>query len=314
VYEQIARNKRRSVTYIGAFVVVWLGIGALVGWLAATMIGSRPGSASAVPADIAAGVVIAAVLALAAVAFTLHSGARLVLSIAGARPADPQGDRELCDLVEALAIGDGLPMPAVYVVDDRSPNAFATGISPAHASVAVTSGLLAVMDREELEGVLGHELSHIKDYDTRLLLVVTTLIGMAGLLASVIWRSTFFARVRGRNAGQAFVLVFIAGALLAVVGFVVGPVIRLALSRSRESLADASSVELTRNPAGLIRALRTLAANDVPLARANHATAAMCIDDPLQHHEGWIHRLYDTHPPIADRIAALERMAQDLSV
>jgi heat shock protein HtpX len=314
VYEQIARNKRRSVTYIGAFVAVWLGIGTLVGWLAGTMIGSRPGSASAVPADIAAGAVIAAVLALAAVAFTLHSGARLVLSMAGARPADPQHYRELCDLVEALAIGDGLPMPAVYVVDDQSPNAFATGISPAHASVAVTSGLLAVMDREELEGVLGHELSHIKDYDTRLLLVVTTLIGMAGLLASVIWRSAFFARVRGRNAGQAFALIFIAGALLALVGFVVGPVIRLALSRSRESLADASSVELTRNPAGLIRALRTLAASDLPLARANHATAAMCIDDPLQHHEGWIHRLYDTHPPIADRIAALERMAQGLSV
>ena len=170
------------------------------------------------------------------------------------------------------------------------------------------------MDREELEGVLGHELSHIKDYDTRLLLVVTTLIGMAGLLASAIWRGAFFARVRGRNAGQAVALIFIAGALLAVVGFVVGPVIRLALSRSRESLADASSVDLTRNPAGQIRALRTLAANDVPLARANHATAAMCIDDPLQHHEGWIHRLYDTHPPIADRIAALERIAQGLSV
>lgn len=211
-------------------------------------------------------------------------------------------------------MGTGLPTPAVYVIEDTSPNAFATGISPAHAAVTVTTGLLAVMDREELEGVLGHELSHIKNYDTRLLLIVTTLLGMAGLAASLVWRSAFFMRGRGRNGQQLLLVVLAAGALLAVIGFVVGPIIRLALSRRRESLADASSVELTRNPAGLIRALKTLQTNDVPLKKLNHATAAMCIDDPLQHHQGRIHRLFDTHPPIADRIATLERTAQGLSV
>jgi heat shock protein HtpX len=200
-------------------------------------------------------------------------------------------------------------MPAVYVVHDESPNAFATGMSPQHAAVTVTTGLLAVMDREELEGVLGHELSHIKNYDTRLLLIITTLIGMAGLLASMLWRSAFFVRGRGRDGNQLTMLVIVAGALLAVVGFVLGPLVRLALSRRRESLADASCVELVRNPVGLLRALRTLQANDVPLARTNHATAAMCIDDPLQHHPGALHRLFDTHPPIAERIAALEQMA-----
>ena len=246
--------------------------------------------------------------------FTLRSGTRLVLTLAGAKPADPVRHAQLYNLVQALAIGDGLPTPAVYVVDDPSPNAFATGISPSRAAVTVTSGLLAVMDREELEGVLGHELSHIKNYDTRLLLIVTTLIGMAGLLASLAWRSAFFTRGRGRDANQATLVIMAAGLLLAVVGFLVGPIIRLALSRRRESLADASSVELTRNPAGLIRALRTLQTNDLPLARTNHATAAMCIDDPLQHHEGTVHRLFDTHPPIADRIAVLEQMAQGLSV
>jgi heat shock protein HtpX len=314
MYQEIARNKRRTVGYIGVFIVIWLGVGALIGWLAAATLGRTPGSPEPVRADIITGGVVAAILAVIAIAYTFRSGSRLVLSLAGAQLADPKQYPQLVNLVQALALGDGLPMPAVYVVDDASPNAFATGVSPSRAAVTVTSGLLAVMDREQLEGVLGHEISHIKNYDTRLLLIVTTLLGMAGLAASVIWRSAFFIRGRGRIGQQIVILVFAAGALLAIVGFVVGPLIRLALSRRRESLADASSVELTRNPAGLIRALRTLQTNDVPLKKINHATAAMCIDDPLQHHEGRIHRLFDTHPPIADRIAALERTAQGLSV
>ena len=156
-----------------------------------------------------------------------------------------------------------------------------------------------MMNREELEGVIGHEMSHIKNYDVRLLLIVSTLIGMAGLLASLLWRSAFFMRPRGRDSGQVTVLVLAAGVLLGVVALVFGPLIRLALSRRREELADVSGVELTRNPAGLISALQKLAANDQPFAKFNHATAAMCIDDPLQHHEGWFHHLFDTHPPIA---------------
>jgi heat shock protein HtpX len=313
MYEQIARNKRRTVTYIGVFIVIWLGIGALLGCLTAVS-AAAAGSPPPVASDVLIGILIAGLLALACVAFTLRSGSKLVLAIAGARPADPVRYPVVYDIVSALAIGDGLPIPAIYVVDDPSPNAFATGIGPAHAAITVTSGLLAVMDREELEGVLGHEMSHIKNYDTRLLLIITTLIGMAGLLASMLWRSAFFIRGRGREGNQLTILVIAAGALLAIVGFVLGPLVRLALSRRRESLADASSVELTRNPIGLLRALRALQANDVPLARANHATAAMCIDDPLQHHEGAIHRLFDTHPPIAERIAILERMTQGSSV
>jgi heat shock protein HtpX len=313
MYEQIARNKRRSILYVGVFVLTWIGIGALVGWLTAAST-AAPNSSTPTAADVFTGIVVAGLLALAGVVFTLRSGSKLVLSVAGAVPADPERYRQIYDLVTALAMGDGLPVPALYVVDDPSPNAFATGISPQHAAITVTSGLLAVMDREELEGVLGHEMSHIKNYDTRLLLIITTLIGMAGLLASMLWRSTFFVRGRGRDGNQLTIVLMAAGALLAVVGFVLGPLVRLALSRRRESLADASSVELTRNPAGLLRALRTLQANDQPMARTNHATAAMCIDDPLQHHPGAIHRLFDTHPPIAERIAILEQMTQGLSV
>ena len=314
MYEQIARNKRRSVAYVVLFLVLWTGIGALIGWFVAALLAPSGQAPVDWVGDVIAGTVIAAALALGFVVLALTSGARLVLAVSGARPADPVGYLQLHNIVEALAIGEGLPKPQVYVIDDPSPNAFATGTSPKRAAVTVTTGLLQTMNREELEGVLGHEMSHIRNLDVRLLLVVSTLIGMAGLLAGLVWRSAFYARSGSRDSQQVMAVVFLAGMLLAVVAFVVGPLIRLALSRSRESLADVSAVELTRNPAGLISALRKLEQNDKPFAKFNHATAAMCIDDPLQHHESWVHRLFDTHPPIAARIATLEQIAQGRSL
>ena len=233
-----------------------------------------------------------------------------MLKVSGAQAADPARYRQLYDIVETLAIGEGIPTPEVYVINDSSPNAFATGTSPKRASITATTGLLAIMNREELEGVIGHEMSHIKNYDVRLLLIVSTLIGMAGLLASLIWRSALFMRGgRGRQGGQVMLIVFAAGLLMGIVALIFGPIVRLALSRRRESLADVSGVELTRNPLGLISALKKLQSNDQPFAKFNHATAAMCIDDPLQHHEKWFHHLFDTHPPIAERIATLEQIA-----
>ena len=315
VYRQIGRNKRRAVLYVVLFFVMWVAVGALVGWIAGTASANKFSSAPApsIASDVVAGAVVAGLLAVAGIAFTLTSGSKMVLSVSGAVPADPVQYRRLHDVVEALALGDGLPKPAVYVIDDPSPNAFATGVSPDRAAITATTGLLAMMNREELEGVIGHEMSHIKNYDVRLILIVSTLIGMAGLLASLIWRSAFFMRPRGRDGEQMMLVVFAAGALLGVVAFIVGPIIRLALSRRRESLADASGVELTRNPEGLLSALRKLQANDKPFVKFNHATAAMCIDDPLQHHESWMHHLFDTHPPIAERIAALELISQGQS-
>jgi heat shock protein HtpX len=331
MYRQIARNQRRSVVVVVLFFVFWAGIGALLGLLfGATRTPSTtvqtigtdaqgfpivsttttPGTSTTSVAGIVTGVVIAGIIALLAVAYSLRSGRRLVLAASGARPADPQQYRVLHDVVEALAIGDGLPKPDVYVIDDPSPNAFATGISPNKAAITATTGLLEMMNREELEGVISHEMSHIKNYDVRLILVVSTLIGLAGLIASIIWRSAFYMRPRGRDSGQIILLVVAAGVLFTIIAVIVGPLIQLALSRSRESLADVSGVELTRNPTGLIGALRKLAANDKPFAKFNHATAAMCIDDPLQHHESWYHHLFDTHPPIAERIAVLEKISQ----
>jgi heat shock protein HtpX len=323
VYSEIASNKRRSVIFVIFFFVIWLAIGAACGLLFKAVYhpSASTGVASAPPthygwAPVIIGVVIGGVLAVVGIVYSLKAGAGLVLRVSGAVPADPAQYPQLHNLVEALAIGDGIPKPAVYVINDPSPNAFATGVSPDKAAITFTSGLLAIMNREELEGVAGHEMSHIKNHDIRLLLVVGTLIGLAALLASVLWRSAFFAGGGQRDNGgnQLVIVVVAAGALLAVVGFIFGPLIRLALSRRRESLADVSGVELTRNPAGLLGALKKLQQNDKPFKTMNHATAAMCIDDPLQHHEAWYHRLYDTHPPIEERIAELEKIASGQSV
>jgi len=313
VYSEIASNKRRSAVVVTMFFVVWLAIGAGCGFIfKAAYQPVRSGSAGAVTTHygftpVIVGVAICAVLALVAIAYSLTAGTRLVLRVSGAVPADPARYQQLNDQVQALAIGEGIPMPTVYVIDDPSPNAFATGVSPEKAAITFTTGLLAIMNREELEGVIGHEMSHIKNHDIRLLLVVGTLIGMAALLASILWRSAFFVRGGRGQGGQLMIIVFLAGAMLAIVGLLFGPLIRLSLSRRRESLADASGVELTRNPAGLLSALQKLQQNDKPFKNMNHATAAMCIDDPLQHHDAWYHHLYDTHPPIEDRIAALQR-------
>jgi heat shock protein HtpX len=302
VLEEIARNKRRSVVVIVLFVLVWAGIGALLGALFG-------GNSTSPVTGIVTGVVIAALVAAACSAYAYSSGDRLVLTVAGAQPADPERFRQLHNVVEAMAISAGLPKPAVYVIDDPSPNAFATGVSPNRAAITATTGLLEVMNRDELEGVISHEMSHIRNYDVRLILIVTTLIGFAALVASLIWRSAFFMRPRGKDSGQILLLVYATAALLTLVAFVVGPLIRLALSRSREELADVSGANLTRNPLGLMHALQKLEANDKPFATFNHATAAMCIDDPLQHHEAWFHHLFDTHPPIEERIAILEKIS-----
>src|SRR3984957_13507998 len=332
MYSEIASNKRRSIIFVGLFFVIWLAIGAILGLLiralthpsARTALGSvQPTNSGWTP--VVVGIVIGGLLAIAGVLYSLTAGAKLVLRTSGAVPADGAKYEQLHNLVGALAIGEGIPKPSVFVIDDPSPNAFATGVSPDKAAITYTTGLLSIMNREELEGVTSHEMSHIKNHDIRLLLVVGTLIGFAALLASIVWRGAFWGSVlggdneggdEGGNEGgsQLILLAFAAGALLAVVGFVVGPLIRLALSRRRESLADASGVELTRNPAGLLSALKKLQQNDTPFKNMNHATAAMCIDDPLQHHEKWYHRLYDTHPPIQDRITQLEKLASAVSV
>lgn len=319
MYQEIARNKRLSVIYVVVFFVFWAGMGAVVGLVAAwfrmrtggydrysAMVSPNPGL------DALSGALIALSLATLATLVVLRFGTRLILQSAGARPADPVRDAQLINLVEALAIGEGVPTPQVFVIDDPSPNAFATGTSPSNAAITVTAGLLRMMNREELEGVLAHEMSHVKNFDVRLILVVSTLIGLAGLLSSITFRTMFWTGGgRSRDAQGIMMIIMIAAAFLAIFAIVLGPLVKLALSRRRESLADASAVELTRNPAGLLSALRKLQQVDKPFARFNQATAAMCIVDPTQRStrgRSWLARLYDTHPPLEERIEALEAL------
>src|SRR6202521_516206 len=295
MYHQIARNKRNSIVVVVAFIAVWLLAGFVIGEFGGGGLNAAIG-----------GAILLGILGVGAALYSYYLGSATVLSAVGAREADPQQFQQLYNIVQTLAIGDGVPMPKVYIVDDPSPNAFATGRDPKHAAVTVTTGLLQMMNREELEGVLSHEMSHVKNYDVRLLLVVTTMIGMAGLLASVVWNGAF--RIRSRD-DRAVLIVLLIGAILTLIGGLRGPLMQMALSRPRQSLADASGVELTRNPAGLLSALKKIAANEQPMKSFNHAVAAMCIDNPKEHHGSFFNHLFDTHPPIEERIAALEKIA-----
>jgi heat shock protein HtpX len=294
MYHQITRNKRNSLIVVVLFIAFWLLAGAVIGLFASASTEGAIGGAIAL-----------GILGVGAAAFSYYFGAATVLSVMGAHEADPGQYQQLYNIVQTLSIGDGLPVPKVYVIDDPSPNAFATGRDPQHAAVTATTGLLQMMNREELEGVLAHEMSHVKNYDVRLLLVVTTMIGLATLIASMYWRSLGRVRMRGQGA----LVILAIGVVFALIAFIVGPIMQLALSRQRESLADASGVELTRNPVGLISALKKIAQNEKPMVRFNHATAAMCIDNPEEHHGGFFNHLFDTHPPIEERIAALEKIA-----
>jgi heat shock protein HtpX len=294
MYHQIARNKRNSIIVVTLFLLVWLLAGFVIGEFAG-------GTGYAIT-----GAIVLGVLGVLAALYSYYLGAATVLSAVGAREADPQQFQQLYNIVQTLAIGDGLPVPKVYIIDDPSPNAFATGRDPQHAAVTVTTGLLQMMNREELEGVLAHEMSHVKNFDVRLLLVVTTMIGLAAIISSVIWNGAL--RFRSRD-GRALLIVFAVGIIFTLIAFIVGPIMQLALSRQRESLADVSGVELTRNPVGLINALKKIAQNEKPIQRFNHAVAAMCIDNPTEHHGSFFNHLFDTHPPIEERIAALEKIA-----
>jgi len=295
MYHQIARNKRNSLIVIVGFLAVWLLAGYVIGVIAY----GSPGAALA-------GAIVLGILGVLAALYAYYFGSGTVLTAMGAQEADPGQYQQLYNIVQTLSIGTGLPVPKVYVINDSSPNAFATGRDPQHAAVTVTTGLLQIMNREELEGVLAHEMSHIRNYDVRLLLVVTTMIGMAALIASAVWNGAL--RFRSRNS-QAILIVLAIGIVFTLIAFIVGPLMQLALSRQRESLADVSGVELTRNPVGLIDALKKIAQNDKPPEKFNHAVAAMCIDNPTEHHGTFFNHLFDTHPPIEERIAALEKIA-----
>jgi heat shock protein HtpX len=243
-----------------------------------------------------------------------------VLLSSGAKPVDvanpADGHKQLVNVVTEMSLAGGTPMPAVFVIDDTAPNAFATGRDPTHASVAVTTGLLEKMDREQIQGVMAHEMSHIGNYDIRFTLLVGVLVGSIALLADWFLRYTFWfgggrrgGGDRDRGGGGLGAIIFVVAIVLAIVAPLIGRAVQLAVSRRRESLADVSAVELTRNPVGLARALRTIADDPEVLEVANRATQHLYIVNPIKSFEERSKSMWDTHPPIGERIATLRSLA-----
>ncbi|MBI4100104.1 M48 family metalloprotease [Candidatus Microgenomates bacterium] len=234
----------------------------------------------------------------------------MVLSISGARPVAKTDDPELYHVVENLAIAAGLPKPKLYLIDDASPNAFATGRDPAHGVVCITSGLRSKLDRAELEGVIGHEMSHIGDYDTRLMAIVTVLVGLVALLADWFMRSLWWGRGNNDENNKAEGIFVVLGIVLAIFSPIIATLIQLAISRRREFLADANGAYLTRYPEGLARALEKIAADKTQASFANNATAHLYIENPFKGKDAksWLSGLFDTHPPIEERIKILRSM------
>ena len=242
------------------------------------------------------------------------AGDKLVLAASGAKPVSEADAPQLLNVVRELTIAANVPMPKVYLIDDTAPNAFATGRDPQHASVAITTGLLQKLDREELQGVIGHELSHVRNLDIRFALLVGVLVGSIALLSDFFLRFTFWgggrrSGSRDREGGGGLqVLMFVVGLVLAIVAPIIARLVQLAVSRQREYLADASSVELTRNPYGLERALAKISSDKEVLEVANRATQHLYFTNPIKKFEARSSGLFSTHPPIVDRINRLREL------
>ena len=296
IYDAAAANRWRTVVLIAVFTAIIALLGYFVGEYFAP-----GGGLAALP--------FAFALAVGSGLASYFAGDQIILAQSRAREIGPDQEKVLHDVVESLALGLGIPTPKLYVIEDSAPNAFATGRDPRHASVAVTRGLLDKMDRTELEGVIAHELSHVGNRDIRVMLLVTILVGTVALLADWMWRSFFWTRGgrRERDGGGNAIIAVIAIAL-ALLTPIIATLIQLAVSRQREFLADASGALLTRYPSGLASALRKIAADPEPLEVANKATASLYIANPLKDAPAFFDHLFDTHPPIEERIRRLEAM------
>ena len=235
---------------------------------------------------------------------------KIILTMSNAKQIQKKDNPELFRTVENLCIGDGLPMPKIYIIQDSAPNAFATGRDPKHAVVCVTTGILEKLNKSELEGVIAHELSHIKNFDIRLMAIVVILVGTIALLADIFMRSMWFRGRDREDRGNSQAIFMLIGIVLAILSPIIATLIQLAISRKREFLADASGVLLTRYPEGLASALEKISRDREPLEAANNATAHLYIVNPFKGKEikSFLAGLFNTHPPIEDRIKILRSM------
>ncbi|KZU14984.1 zinc metalloprotease HtpX [Lactiplantibacillus argentoratensis] len=298
LFEQIARNKRHTLYVMAAFVILLAVIGLAVGYVFFN---------SAI-----AGLLVALIAAAFYMVLMISQSTDIVMNMNHGRELhQADDDPELWHIVEDMALVAKVPMPRVFIIDDESPNAFATGNDPEHAAVAVTTGIQARLTREEMEGVIGHEMSHVRNYDIRLQTIALALAAAISLLVN--WGMNAFwwgggrrSRDDDRDGNGAQVLLMILAIVVIILAPLAASLVQMALSRNREYLADAGSVELTRNPLGLISALEKID-DSQPMQAADPSSAALYISDPFKAKKSWTH-LFDTHPPMADRITRLKNM------
>ncbi|MBA1435206.1 zinc metalloprotease HtpX [Bombilactobacillus bombi] len=303
LYQQIAQNKRKTYLVFAVFFAI-LG---LIGWVIGDLFFDNALS----------GIIIALVITLFYTFLIYFQSTSVVMQMNHAQPiTSVEQAPDLWHIVEDLAMVANVPQPDIYIIDDPSPNAFATGRDPQHSAVAVTSGLYQIMDREELEGVLAHEISHIRNYDIRVSTISVALssaiIFISSMLGNMYRWGWLFGSSNDRddsreNGNIAQIVLYVVGLLFAILGPIIATIVRLAISRNREYLADASGVELTRNPQGLINALKKLQQVTQPMQHVDDASAALYISDPKKSKHSFA-QLFDTHPPLDERIQRLEHM------
>lgn len=289
MYSQITSNKRKTVILIAAFVVLILGLGGIIDTYY----------------DAGGGIIVLAFIYASVTALvSYYAGDKMALMASGAKQIKKEDAPELWRVIENLCIANGQPLPKIYVIEDEAPNAFATGRTPETSSVAFTTGLLKRLDRTELEGVAAHELSHIKNYDIRVMTIVVVLVGVIAFLSDIFFRISLHGRGDSKKGGA---VILALGLIAIILAPIIANIVKLAISRRREYLADASGSLLTRYPEGLARALEKISSYEQPMRHAHSATAHLYIANPFGP-KGFMAGLFSTHPPVEKRIAALRQM------
>ncbi len=311
IYDRVDANKRSTFLLLALFVIFLGGFFAAIGAFVAAYGGASDEDLPRVAATIG---LAAALIAIPLALMVYVAAPAAVLMISGVHEVSKKDEPELYRVVENLSIGAGLPMPKVYVLEDSAPNAFATGRDPEHAHVVATRGLLEKLDRRELQAVMAHELSHIGNYDIRILALLAVGVGLVALLADLLLRFTWYgsgsrSSNKNKGGGALALIVLVAALIFIVVAPIAATIMRLAVSRQREYLADASGALLSRDPDALADALEKISKDPDPLEAANKATAPLYFANPLKGHESFMNNLFATHPPASERIRLLRAMA-----
>lgn len=295
-YNQVDSNKRKSSLILGFFLVIIIGLGWLISYAYNSPII----------------LLIAIIISISQAVISYYSGDKIALAVSGAHEIEKKDNLTLWNVVQNLSITSGLPMPKVYMINDSAPNAFATGRDPDHASVAVTTGLMERLDKSELEGVIAHEMSHVGNYDIRLMMVVVVLVGVVSMISDLFLRARFWGFGNSddnRSGGQLQLILSIVAIVAAILAPVAAVLIQLSISRKREFLADSSAALLTRYPEGLASALEKISTYAAPMKKVSSATAHLYIANPTGKKQSYISKMFSTHPPIEERIKFLREMA-----